>query len=111
MVNLFCGIMLINQQFISRMVPPFAAGQWKMMYMMMPVVVDHKLLNGHYTEMIARRLANHSGSCQKEKAVFWTAFRSGVGRIRTADTWIFSPLLYHLSYRTIVYTIFATPLF
>ena len=28
------------------------------------------------------------------------AFR-GVGRDRTADTWIFSPLLYQLSYRTI----------
>ncbi len=25
----------------------------------------------------------------------------GVGRNRTADTWIFSPLLYQLSYRTV----------
>ena len=27
--------------------------------------------------------------------------RSGVGKNRTADTWIFSPLLYHLSYDTV----------
>ena len=27
----------------------------------------------------------------------------GVGRDRTADTWIFSPLLYHLSYRTEIF--------
>ena len=30
---------------------------------------------------------------------------SGAGKNRTADTWIFSPLLYHLSYSTIVYGI------
>ena len=29
----------------------------------------------------------------------------GAGKNRTADTWIFSPLLYHLSYSTIVYGI------
>ena len=28
---------------------------------------------------------------------------SGAGKNRTADTWIFSPLLYHLSYSTIVW--------
>ena len=28
------------------------------------------------------------------------AGRSGQGRVRTADTWIFSPLLYQLSYLT-----------
>ena len=28
-------------------------------------------------------------------------FWSGVGKNRTADTWIFSPLLYHLSYDTV----------
>jgi hypothetical protein len=28
-------------------------------------------------------------------------FAGGVGRDRTGDTWIFSPLLYRLSYRTI----------
>ncbi len=27
----------------------------------------------------------------------------GAGKNRTADTWIFSPLLYHLSYSTIVW--------
>jgi hypothetical protein len=42
--------MLINQQFISRMVPPFTAGQWEMMYMMMPVVDNHKLLSRHRSE-------------------------------------------------------------
>ena len=26
---------------------------------------------------------------------------SGAGKNRTADTWIFSPLLYHLSYSTV----------
>ena len=30
-----------------------------------------------------------------------TGLRSGVGKNRTADTWIFSPLLYHLSYDTV----------
>ena len=45
MVNLFCGLKLINQRFISRTIPPFTAGQWKMMYVMMPVVDNHKLLN------------------------------------------------------------------
>ena len=28
---------------------------------------------------------------------------SGAGKNRTADTWIFSPLLYHLSYSTVVF--------
>ena len=32
-------------------------------------------------------------------------FSRGAGKNRTADTWIFSPLLYHLSYSTIVYGI------
>ena len=32
-----------------------------------------------------------------------TGRESGVGRNRTADTWIFSPLLYQLSYRTFSY--------
>ena len=40
-------------------------------------------------------------------------FSRGAGKNRTADTWIFSPLLYHLSYSTIVlgmqrYSIFPT---
>ena len=30
-----------------------------------------------------------------------TGLWSGVGKNRTADTWIFSPLLYHLSYDTV----------
>ena len=30
---------------------------------------------------------------------------SGAGKNRTADTWIFSPLLYHLSYSTVVFWI------
>ena len=29
------------------------------------------------------------------------AFLCGAGKNRTADTWIFSPLLYHLSYGTV----------
>ena len=33
----------------------------------------------------------------------WKAVLSGAGKNRTADTWIFSPLLYHLSYSTIVW--------
>ncbi len=33
------------------------------------------------------------------------AFLSGAGKNRTADTWIFSPLLYHLSYSTVVFGI------
>lgn len=32
----------------------------------------------------------------------------GVGRNRTADTWIFSPLLYQLSYRTRRIAVFPT---
>ena len=38
--------------------------------------------------------------CPKmEKAEHWLGFFvCGQGRNRTADTWIFSPLLYHLSY-------------
>ena len=31
------------------------------------------------------------------------AFFGGAGKNRTADTWIFSPLLYHLSYSTVVW--------
>ena len=32
-------------------------------------------------------------------------FSRGAGKNRTADTWIFSPLLYHLSYSTVLFGI------
>jgi hypothetical protein len=35
-----------------------------------------------------------------EKPRLYSQGFCGVGRDRTADTWIFSPLLYQLSYRT-----------
>ena len=50
-----------------------------------------------------RDLESGRGICTK-KRVTWilvTRSRSGVGKNRTADTWIFSPLLYHLSYDTV----------
>ncbi len=37
---------------------------------------------------------------KKRSPKMTTFFLCGVRRDRTADTWIFSPLLYHLSYRT-----------
>ena len=45
-----------------------------------------------------------SNSSQKQKLPdndLSRSFSCGAGRNRTADTWIFSPLLYQLSYRTI----------
>jgi hypothetical protein len=38
-----------------------------------------------------------------KKAALLRPLKRGVGRDRTADTRIFSPLLYRLSYRTILY--------
>ena len=38
---------------------------------------------------------------KKPRREYSAGLRSGVGKNRTADTWIFSPLLYHLSYDTV----------
>lgn len=42
---------------------------------------------------------------QNPRQSWVSSFESGVGRDRTADTRIFSPLLYRLSYRTILFVI------
>lgn len=38
------------------------------------------------------------------------AFSGGAGGIRTPDTWIFSPMLYRLSYRTAIIGNVAMPM-
>ena len=48
------------------------------------------------SEMIRVRIG-----IKKPRRANSTGLWSGVGKNRTADTWIFSPLLYHLSYDTI----------
>ena len=50
--------------------------------------------------LIRVRLVFISG--QKKEPTFQSALCGGTSEIRTSDTWIFSPLLYQLSYGTSV---------
>ncbi len=55
------------------------------------------------TELMARRYYDEVfhvayGRCYARKFIRLTTKNGGSGRNRTADTWIFSPLLYQLSY-------------
>src|SRR5699024_12772653 len=46
-----------------------------------------------------------------KKNKHYACFKSGSRRNRTADTRIFSPLLYRLSYRAIIYLLFQSKLY
>ena len=57
--------------------------------------------NGNYTEYCIKIDFGEEGRVKKKpRFVVNLGLSGGAGRSRTGDTWIFSPLLYHLSYST-----------
>ena len=56
-----------------------------------------------------RRLRNCSHSANLEKCLIWLSFSGGQGQNRTADTKIFSLLLYRLSYLPTVMDFYCYP--